>query len=174
MDIAAALDRAHSKALSARIARSIGNDRERFGELMTVLLDGPPRLAQRAAWPMGLVCEAHPELAIPWLPRLLDRLEAPAHDAVHRNILRTLQFCALPEPLHGRLTDLLFRWVADPQRAIASRAYAITAAMRLVQLYPELGPELRTILELVLREDAPPALRSRGNKALTRLRNTFR
>lgn len=169
MDIRATLESGHSKALSERIAAHIGTDEERFAELMDCMLHGTPRIVQRAAWPMGMACEAHPQLAEPWLPRMLDLLEKPVHEAVHRNIVRTLQFCALPEDLRGELTEVMFAWIADPKKPIAPRASAITVAMRLVKLHPELKDELRLLLVDALRVDPGPAIRSRATKALARL-----
>ncbi|HEY0976303.1 MAG TPA: hypothetical protein VGE21_02440 [Flavobacteriales bacterium] len=169
MDIRAALANGHSKELSERIARYVGDDPERFGVLMEVLRNGTPELVQRAAWCVGMVCVEHPELATPWVGSMLDLLDRPMHAAVHRNIIRTFQFCELPEVLHGRLTDVMFAWINDATRAIACRAFAITVALRLAKLYPDLGRELRSILELVLRDDPGPAIRSRGGKALRSL-----
>lgn len=171
MEIRTALAGGHSKLLSERIARFIGKDAERFGVLMDILRNGTPELRQRAAWCMGLSCAEHPQLATPWLSDMLDLLDRPVHDAVHRNIIRTLQVCELPEELHGRITEAMFTWIADASRPIAPRAFAITVALRLVKQYPELGPELRAILELVLRDDPGPAIRSRGRKALAFLRS---
>lgn len=169
MDVRAALDREHSKALSLRIVRHIGRDTTRFALLMRCMLEDAPHIAQRAAWAMGMACEAHPELATPWMARMLDELDKPVHEAVHRNIMRTLQFSALPKSLHGRLTQVVFTWIGDPARPVAARASAITVALRLVEVYPELAPELRLILEDVLRTAPPPAIRSRGTKALRSL-----
>jgi len=169
MDIRAALDREHNKAISQHIAEHIGDDAERFAELMRVMLRDSPGMVQRAAWPMGMACEAHPELATPWVPKMLDLLDERAHEAVHRNIVRTLQFCALPKKLHGRLTGTMFTWIADPRRPIAARASAITVAMRLIKLYPELASHLRLLLEEALRVDPGPAIHSRATNALTAL-----
>jgi hypothetical protein len=134
--------------------------------LMDCLLHGTPCIVQRAAWPMSLACEAHPGLATPWLPRMLDQLDKPVHEAVHRNVVRTLQFCALPEKLRGRITEVMFTWIADPSRPIAARASAITVGTRLVALHPELADEFRLLLEDALRVDPGPAIRSRAGKAL--------
>lgn len=170
MDIRSALSGGRGKAHAERIVRFIGDDPERFSAVMDVLRNGAPEAMQQAAWCMGLSCAEHPELATPWCADMLDLLQRPLHDAVHRNIIRTLQVCDLPEELHGRITDLMFAWIADAQRPIAPRAFAITVALRLVQRYPDLGPELRSILELVLRDDPGPAIRSRARKALSVLR----
>jgi hypothetical protein len=172
MDIRAALEREHSKVLSERIAAYIGTDKERFAELMDCLLHGTPCIVQRAAWPMSLACEAHPGLATPWLPRMLDQLDKPVHEAVHRNVVRTLQFCALPEKLRGRIIEVMFAWIADPSKPIAARASAITVGTRLVELHPELADEFRLLLEDALRIDPGPAIRSRAGKAMHRMQRT--
>ncbi len=167
MDIAATLARGQSKARAMRVARYIGRDPDLFGELMQLLLHGDERTAQRAAWPFGILCQRRPAMAAPWLPDLLDLLERPAHEAVYRNVMRSLQFLEWPEELHGRITDLSFRWIGDVERSIAPRAFAITVALRMVVRYPDLGSEYVAILQQVMRQNPAPALRSRGRKALT-------
>ena len=174
MDIRAELDRGHSKAISLRIAEHIGADPDRFAMLMHCLLRETPRIVQRAAWPMGMVCEAHPELAAPWITTMLDLLDEPVHEAVHRNIVRTFQFCALPKKHHGRLTEVVFAWIADARKPIAPRASAITVALRLVNIYSELADELRLLLEDALRVDPGPAIRSRATKVLKELSRSSR
>lgn len=170
MDILALLEQGHSKELARRIADHIGSDPVRFKVLMGILLNGTPRLVQRAAWPMGIVCETHPELAKPYVQVMLDLLSAPVHEAVHRNVVRTFQFCALPKKYHGRITDVMFAWIADPNKPIAPRASAITVARRMVTTYPELAAELHVILETVLHDHPGPAIHSRAIKALKDLR----
>ena len=169
MDIAATLARGQSKARAMRVARYIGRDPDLFGELMQLLLHGDERTAQRAAWPFGILCQRRPAMAAPWLSELLDLLERPAHEAVYRNVMRSLQFLEWPEKLHGRITDLSFRWIGDVDRSIAPRAFAITVALRMVERYPDLAGELRSGLGLVLRNDPGPAIRSRALKALRAL-----
>ncbi len=174
MDIRAELDRGHSKAISLRIAEHIDADPDRFAMLMHCLLGNTPLIVQRAAWPMGMVCEAHPELVTPWMSTMLDLLDQPVHEAVHRNIVRNFQFCALPKKHHGRLIEVMFAWIANARKPIAPRASAITVALRLVKLYPELVDELRLVLEDVLRVDPGPAIRSRATKALKELAHSLR
>lgn len=174
MDIRAELERGHSKEISLRIADHIGADPDRFAVLMRCLLRDAPRIVQRAAWPLGMVCEAHPELATPWISKMLDLLDEHVHEAVHRNIVRTFQFCALPKKHHGRLTEAMFAWIADARKPIAPRASAITVAVRLVKLYPELAAELRLLLEDALRVDPGPAIRSRATKVLKELSRSLR
>lgn len=172
MDIRAQLLKGNGRANAEAVARSVGDDKDRFAALMHCMLDDTRLVGQRAAYSVSLVCEAHPHLIKPYMKRLLDALDLPVHEAVQRNTIRILQHCELPKALHGRITEAMFARIADPQRSIAQRAFAITVAMRMVTLYPELADELRLLLEDALRVDPGPAIRSRGSKALKVIRPT--
>lgn len=174
MDIRAQLLKAHGRVNAEAIADFVGDDKERFAVLMRCMLDDPYRVAQRAAHSVNLVCEGHPHLIKPYMKRLLDVLDTPVHEAVQRNSIRMMQFCELPKPLHGRITEAMFARIADPRRSIAQRAFAITVAMRMVKVYPELSDELRLLLEDALRVDPGPAIRSRATKAQKVLRSSVR
>ncbi|MFT3886315.1 MAG: hypothetical protein QM724_13075 [Flavobacteriales bacterium] len=170
MHIRVQLLKEHSRANAEHIARYVGDDAKRFAELMHCMLhDDTYRVCQRASYSVGLACEAHPHLAAPYLKDLLAVLDQPVHEAVQRNSLRIMQYCELPAWLHGAITQAAFARVADPSRSIAQRAFAIRVAERMVEAHPELGPELRMLLENVLREHPTPAVRSRATKVLQAL-----
>src|SRR5689334_9114043 len=119
MDIKAELEQQRGLALAHRIVKYIGNDPLRFAPLMECVLRGSSRVSQHASWPMSMVLEAHPEFAKSWFADMLHALHEPMHEAVHRSILRSFQFCELPKKLHGRLTAFVFACIADPGRSIA-------------------------------------------------------
>lgn len=169
MDIRAQLLKGNSRANAEAVAAHVGTDPERFRELMRCMLDDDSRTGQLASHSVSIVCDAHPDLAKPFLKRLLDTLDEPVHEAVQRNSVRIMQTCTLPKALHGRITGTMFSLVADPRRSIAQRAFAITVAGRMVKTYPELRDEFRLLLENALRVDPGPAIRSRANKALKAL-----
>ncbi len=166
MDYRGALLSDRNKANIQRIADHIGRDPKRFAALMELVLHGTSREAQLASWAMSITCEAHPELGGPWGRKMLDQLDLPLHQGVHRNLIRALQFCPLPKALHGRITEMMFAIVQDPAQPIASRAFSITVGMRMVMQYPELTAEFKLLLEEALRVDPGPAVRSRATKAL--------
>jgi len=169
MDIRAQLLREHSRRNAQRIADHVGADPGLFRELMHCVLKDAVLVGQRAAFSMGIVVEEHPELVTPYLKELLAALGRPVHEAVHRNILRVLQFCTLPRKLHGQMTEKLFAIIQEPSRPIAVRAFAITAATRVVQLYPDLEHEFRLLLEEAHRNDPGAAIRVRTRNALKAL-----
>lgn len=161
----------HSRASADRIAAYVGDDPERFTALIHLMLHGgSERLRQLAAHSVSVACDPYPDLATPHVKDLLAVLDKPVHEGVQRTSIRVMQRCTLPKALHGRITEAMFARIADPARAIAQRAFAITVAMRMAKAYPELGEELRLLLEDVLRVDPGPAIRSRATKALQVLR----
>ena len=166
MDHRSALLHDRSKANIQRIADDVGAHPKRFAGLMDLVLHGTAREAQLAAWPASIACEAHPELGAPWVKTMLDTLDRAMHPGAHRNMIRAMEFCTLPEALHGAITDRMFTIMQDPSEAIAMRASSITVAMRMVGLYPELSSEFKLVLEEMLRTSPGPAVRSRAKKAL--------
>lgn len=165
MDYRSSLLHDRSKANIQRIADHIGGDPKRFAILLDMLLHGTTREAQMASWSMTIACEAQPELGGPWVKKMLDLLDRPVHQGVHRNMIRTMQFCSLPEALHGEITDRMFTIMQDPSMAIASRAFSITVGLRMVNQYPELSSEFKLLLEEMLRTSPGPAVRSRAKRA---------
>lgn len=170
MDIRTQLLKGNSRANAENVATYVGSNPGRFRILMQCMLDVDRRTGQLASHSVAIVCDTHPDLAVPYVGRLLGTLDAPVHEAVQRNSIRIMQTCTLPKGLHGRITSVMFALIADPQRSIAQRAFAITVAMRMVQLYPELNQEMVLLLEDTLRVDPGPAIRSRAGKALKVLR----
>lgn len=166
MDIRAQLLKGNSRTNADAVAGYIGADKARFMVLMRCMLDDDRRTGQLASHCATIVCDHFPELATPYVARLLGTLDGPVHEAVQRNSIRMMQTCPLPEELHGRITEAMFAIIADPRRSIAQRAFAITVALRMAKTYPDLQHEFRMLLEDALRTDPGPAVRSRANKAL--------
>src|SRR5689334_4378103 len=97
MNIRESLTREHSRNMTMRIVKYIGDDKSRFRELMDIFLAGEYRLTQRSAWALGYAGRLHPELITPYTPKLISKLqEKSVHDAVKRNILRVWQDIPLP------------------------------------------------------------------------------
>lgn len=162
MDIEKALLKEHSKKQKDAIVRYIGNDPARFRELMNCFFKGDYRLTQRAAWPMSDCVKLHPALVKPWLGKLVACLKRKdMHPAVERNITRLLEDIAIPEKWQGEIMDYCFRAVADINAAIAVKAYSITILENLARLYPEILPELITIIEERWDQEGP-AFRARA------------
>lgn len=154
MDIRQALLTEHSRRQTMAIVKFIGTDAARCAELMELFFAGNYRLTQRAAWPMNYCAEHHPELILPYLPRLLDCLEREdLHVAVRRNVMRLLQYIEIPKQLTGRVYARAIDLIDDAIQPAAVRAFALTVAARIAKTEPDLLNEL----QLVVRKHLPYA-----------------
>lgn len=171
MDLKKLLAKEHSKDVVIRIVKYVGTDKNRFFDLVSVYLQGPYRITQRAAWPLSYCVEAHPELVKPHLKLLLNFLEKPGiHNAVKRNTVRLLQFVAIPVRYHDRVLSLCFQYLQNKKEPVAVKVFAMTVLSRLVTEYPDLKNELRIIIEDQLPY-ATPAFCSRAQKILKEMKS---
>jgi hypothetical protein len=171
MDIAAALKKEHSKPLTLKIVKYVGNDKTRVKELLEIFLNSEYRITQRAAWPLSYVAIDNPKLIEPYFSKLIGKLKDPSeHPAIPRNILRIFQEIDIPEKYHGPLIDLCFKFIMDVAHPIAVRAFAITVATNICMLYPELKNELLIILDEMKKYPQQPAITSRIKSAYKKLK----
>ncbi|MBV9242186.1 MAG: hypothetical protein JO314_09280 [Acidobacteria bacterium] len=156
----------HSKAQTAKIVEYVGDDTNRFAELMRLFLGDVYRITQRAGWPLSNCVEKHPELITPYYGKLLKQLERDdVHVAVRRNVVRLLQFVDIPPRYKGRLFDACYNLLADPEQPVAVRCFSMTVAAKIARDDPALLDEI----QLVATEH--PQLLTAGMRA--RLRRHF-
>ena len=138
----------HSKAACVRIVKWVGDDQKRFDELFDLFLHAEYHVVQHAAWPVSYCVIAHPQLINKHWKSLLFILKQPhIHNAVKRNSMRFLQEVDIPEKYQGTIMDICFKYLESPAEAIAVRAFSLTVLANLSKLYPEIIPEVRTVLE---------------------------
>lgn len=146
MNIREALLAEHSKRQTMKIVAFVGDDKERFAELMKLFLGPVYRESQRAAWAVNYCAEHNKDLIKPYFPKLVEQLERDdVHVAVRRNVVRMLQFIDIPKRLEGRVFDACYNLLADPQQPVAVRCFSMTVAAKLAKDEPELLKELRLI-----------------------------
>jgi hypothetical protein len=149
-----------------RIIKYIGDKELQFAELMKLFFGGEYRLTQHAAWPMSYCIQKYPILAKPYLKKFIDQLsDSNAHTAAKRNIVRLLQFVEIPKRFHGKLMNICFQFISNPEEAIAVKAFSLSILSNLVKIYPEILPEIKTVIE-ARWEFETPAFRSRARKIL--------
>lgn len=159
----------HSKPQRDKIVAYVGNDPEKFAELVEVFLQGPYRITQRSSWPLSYLVEQHPELLRPHWKKILAFASKPGiHDAVKRNVLRMFQFVQVPKVYQGRVADLCFRFLADTKEPVAIRVFAMTVLANIARVVPELKNELIPIIEDQLPY-ASAGFLSRSRKVLKQL-----
>lgn len=159
----------HSKAQTEKIVKWIGTDQKRFDELFRLFLHDDDRVMQRAAWPLSYAVIGHPALIKKHLGPLIRNLKKPGiHNAVKRNTIRLLQYITIPRRFQGELMNTCFAYICDPAEKPAVKAFSLTVLQNLARLYPEIKPELKTIISD--RWDVETtAFRARARKVLKSL-----
>lgn len=167
MDIRAALLKEHSKKQTMLIVNYIGNDKERFAELMECFLGDIYRVTQRAAWVVGYCAECQPQLVEPYLETMIDLLgRNDVHVAVKRSVVGFLQFIEIPENLKGKAYDYCFDLLGDPSETIAVRCFAMSVAFNIAKNEPDLLNELKILIAGCMKHSPTPGFASRAKKLL--------
>jgi hypothetical protein len=166
MNIREALLEVHSKAQAEKICRYVGDDPQKFAELMRHMMGPVYRLSQRAAWPVSYCIQRHPDLITPYWGKLAGQLERDdAHIAVRRNVARLLQFVEIPKRYQGRIFDACYNLLADVSQPVAVRCFSMTVAAKLAKDDPELLNELR-LIAMSHPQAATAGFRSRARRVL--------
>lgn len=169
MDLRKTILAEHSKAQVDKIVKWIGKDQQRFDELFRLFLHDEYRVVQRAAWPLSYLVIAHPPLIKKHFGRLLNKLKEPGiHEAVKRNTVRLLQDIDIPVKYHGEVMNTCFAYISSPTEKAAVKAFSLTILEKLSLQYPEIKPELKTIIEDQWDFETP-AFRSRAKYILRRI-----
>ena len=169
MDMKAHLLLENSRKNWDAVVAYVGEDEERYAELVNLFLTSEMRVVQRASQPLGYVAEKHPRLIRPYLKDIVTYLQSDPIDAVKRNTLRMFQFIKIPEELEGDLFDTSMRYLASAEEAVAIKAFAMTVARRICEKYPELALELIYQIEILVKEEVSVGLTNRGQRELIAL-----
>lgn len=162
------LKRDFSKAHTVMLAKEIGEQQERFDELISILLSKEQQIASRAAWVASHCTDVHPWLLEKHLKPMIQHLREPVHDAVKRNTLRMARQVEIPENLLGAAADICFGFLTSSKEPIAVKVYAIDVLWNIVKKYPEMKEELK----ISITDQMPfgsSGFRSRGSKILKKL-----
>ncbi len=165
MDIRASLLADRSKENILKIAEYVGEDQERFDELMQLFLKDTVIVTQRSSWIINHCFDQYPHLVEPHLETFWKNLLQPQNNAVKRNTLRIFQDYPIPKKLQGIAASLCFDFLADPNEAIAVRVFSMSVIFNIGQSEPDLLPELALLIEEILPHGSM-GLRSRGSKIL--------
>lgn len=166
MNIRETLAIEHSKANSLKIADYIGDNHEKFADLMKIFFNAEYRLSQRAAYVFMISVDRCPNLVKPYLEKLVSQLERKdVHDSIRRNIVRAFQYIEIPINLQGRIFSHCIDFIENMNETIAIRAFALTVATRIAEKEPELINELCLTVEKYM-PNPTPALQVRMRKLL--------
>ncbi|MCI1187267.1 hypothetical protein MON38_07530 [Hymenobacter sp. DH14] len=176
MNLRTELLREHSASQTQRLADYACAHPAALAELLQLFWYGAERERQLAADVLGWVGERKPKWLVPHLPGLLAAVQPgpEQHPAIRRAVVRVLQFVPVPEEWQALAFDTCLALLRAPREPVAIRAYALTAAARLADPYPELAAEVVAAAEAAVATTDSAALRSRATRELPKLRHLAR
>lgn len=149
-DLRRALENPQSRANADAIVRMYHQGAFSFEELFVAMESGEKPYSQRAAWPLGLLLESHPQLGLQHLHRMYALLERPLHPAVRRTVLWYYSKIDLPEDLQGPMIEKCFEWIPMQNQPTTTPICAMTIIYNIGKKYPELHTELYLLLSEII------------------------
>src|SRR3546814_632049 len=117
MDLQSQILLRHDKQNMILIREYVGDDPQRFANLMKLFFSDQYRIQQRTSWAVMHCVTRQPTLITPYLEKMINLLDKPVHDAVKRNITRILRDIDIPKVFHGQVADHCFRLLGDATRS---------------------------------------------------------
>ncbi len=150
------------------IAHYIGNDTDKFHQLIDLLFNGKSPIPQRAAWVVTHIAEKYPELCLPFIEPIILNLEKFEHTGIHRCLLRFIAEMNIPESLQGILYGICYKWLINKESPIAVKVHCMQILYNISEVEPDLKHELRLIIGELTDHDSA-GLRSRSRHLMERL-----
>ncbi|MCK9409344.1 MAG: hypothetical protein WCX28_09355 [Bacteriovoracaceae bacterium] len=154
---------------AVKIVRWVGNNQQRFGELMEMFFAADERTALRCIWIISMCTEENPAVIRPWLPKLIKLAgKKDVHESVKRNIIRTLQFVEIPRSLQGTVANICFDALQDLKAPVSIKAFSMSVLANIATFEPDLKQEISLVVEQMLPYGSA-GVQSRAKKVLKQL-----
>ena len=153
MDLKKAIEAEHSRRQAERIADWVQQDPKRLTLLWEQVRDGKPPVPQRGAYAMTVLHDRDKKTWEAFVPAIIRHLEQGGfHNAVYRNLFRTLGDLPLPEDedLQGGLLETSFEVFNSAESAIAIKIFSMDVLCKHCLAWPDLKNELHSVITLQL------------------------
>lgn len=145
----------------------VGNDPDRFSELLTVLTDDRPVVRMRSADAMEKVTRHYPALLQAHQASLFEQLQIATQQEVRWHLAQFMPRMTWTEEEASDIVRVLTDWIAAETSAIVI-VNALQAMFDLSAMHPRFRDELKALLESQC-ETGSPAVKSRSKKLLQKL-----
>jgi hypothetical protein len=139
-----------------------------FDEFVAVYLRDEEPVSRRAAWVIDTVSQTMPELLLPYIPVIIEKLPTFSHDALKRHSVRMLSRSPLPSGQLGPLASICFTWLTSAREPVAVKVWCMDILYRITLYEPDLKKELAESIEWRMEEETE-GFRNRGRKILKKL-----
>lgn len=145
----------------------VGNDPDRFSELMTGLTDDRPVVRMRSADAIEKVTRRHPKLLQAHQASLSQQLHRAIQQEVRWHLAQLMPRLTWTEDEAADIVQMLTDWI-DTETSNIVIVNSLQAIFDLSAMHPRFRDELKVLLETQL-ETGSPAVKSRSKKLLQKL-----
>ncbi|WP_058764279.1 hypothetical protein [Exiguobacterium chiriqhucha] len=145
----------------------VGNDPDRFSELMTGLTDDRPVVRMRSADAIEKVTRRHPKLLQAHQASLSQQLHRAIQQEVRWHLAQLMPRLTWTEDEAADIVQMLTDWI-DTETSNIVIVNSLQAIFDLSAMHPRFRDDLKTLLESQL-ETGSPAVKSRAKKLLHKL-----
>lgn len=145
----------------------VGNDLDRFSELMTGLTDDRPVVRMRSADAIEKVTRRHPKLLRAHQASLSQQLHRAIQQEVRWHLAQLMPRLTWTEDEAADIVQMLTDWI-DTETSNIVIVNSLQAIFDLSAMHPRFRDELKVLLETQL-ETGSPAVKSRSKKLLQKL-----
>ncbi|STO07442.1 hypothetical protein [Exiguobacterium aurantiacum] len=142
----------------------VGDNPDRFEELMTGLTDDRPVVRMRSADAVEKVTRRHPELLRPHQATLFQQLHLATQQEVRWHLAQLVTRMAWTEEEAADIVRVLTGWI-DTETSNIVIVNALQALFDLSMIHPRFRDDVITLLK-EKRESGSPAVKSRSKKLL--------
>ncbi|WP_047374513.1 hypothetical protein [Exiguobacterium sp. ZOR0005] len=142
----------------------VGDNPDRFEELMTGLTDDRPVVRMRSADAVEKVTRRHPELLRPHQTTLFQQLHLATQQEVRWHLAQLVTRMAWTEEEAADIVRVLTGWI-DTETSNIVIVNALQALFDLSMIHPRFRDDVITLLK-EKRESGSPAVKSRSKKLL--------
>lgn len=151
------------------VTKEIIQNPKEFDVLMSVALYHPKQRSWRAAYLVDKIHDEVPEMVIPYLPAIIEKLEVEDNASKRRHWLKLISMNLVDESFFGFLFDYCIKIFTSAKEAIAVRVHAMQILYNISEREPDLKPEVLEIIEHELEYHSTAGIRSRGGKLVKKL-----
>lgn len=149
--------------------RKIGEHQEYFQLLINVALYNKKQKSWRAAYLVDKIHDNFPELLIPYLSEITEKLKTENNTSKKRHFLKLISMNIIPEKHQGFLVDYCINALKSEKEPPAVRVHAMQILYNISEYEPELKPEILAVIEHEIKYHSTAGIVARGSKLVKKL-----
>lgn len=151
------------------VSKELSENPHEFKVLLSLALNNPQQKSWRAAYLVDKIHDENPEIVIPYLPAIIEKLKTEENASKRRHWLKLISMNSIQKKYFGYLFDYCIGVFTSAKEAIAVRVHAMQILYNISEYETDLKPEVLEIIEHELEYHSTAGIRSRGRKLAKKL-----